>query len=97
MICPICRKNHASEEVKRSLGALEVRGAVCANCLVDAYAMEDEEFFRLFYLLPQKKCKACGRSFGEISETLLVGCGACYSSFEREIEPLIKSLQRTER
>lgn len=94
MICPVCRKENASLSVIRRLGNLEVRGYVCPECEGKAYAMSDDDFFRLFYLIHGKKCKTCGRTFGEISETLLVGCGDCYSSFSEEITPLIDSLQR---
>ena len=94
MLCPICRKNNATLSVIRRLGALEVKGRVCPDCEFKAYDMPDEDFFRLFYLIPGKKCKTCGRTFGEVSETLLVGCGDCYSSFADEIAPLVDSLQR---
>ncbi len=94
MVCPICHKNAATEKVERRLGSLYVTGEVCAECEYKAYGLSDRTFFELFYVVPNKKCRTCGRTFGEISETLLVGCEDCYTSFEQELKPLIAGLQR---
>lgn len=94
MICPICYKSVATEKVERKFGSMYVTGAVCADCKNTAYLFNDRMFFEIFYIKPNKKCRTCGRSYGEISETLLVGCEDCYTVFENELKPLILYLQR---
>lgn len=94
MICPVCRKNEATEEVVRYFGAYKSEGKVCPACMQTAMNFDADDFYRVFYADLQKKCKRCGRSLGEILNTLIVGCPHCYAEFAAELKPLIDSVQR---
>ena len=43
----------------------------------------------------EKRCKGCGSSFREISQTGKVGCAQCYQTFRKELTPLIRQLHGT--
>lgn len=93
MICPVCFKKEATKEVVRYFGAYESKGVVCADCLDFAYLLDANGFYNVFYANLQHSCPRCGRTLGQILNTLIVGCPNCYQEFAKEFKPLIDSLQ----
>ncbi len=93
MICPVCHKREATEEVVRYFGAFKSQGVVCHECVGAAYSLDANGFYNVFYANLQRTCRRCGRSLGEILNTMIVGCPHCYTEFQNELKPLIDSLQ----
>ncbi len=93
MICPVCHKREATEEVVRYFGAFKSQGLVCHECLSAAYSLDANGFYNVFYANLQKTCRRCGRSLNDILNTMIVGCPYCYTEFSEELKPLIDSLQ----
>lgn len=94
MICPVCHKKEATEEVVRYFGAFKSEGVVCSSCVGTAYTLDANEFYKTFYLDLQRTCIRCGRSLGDILNTMIVGCPHCYVEFAKELKPLIDAVQR---
>lgn len=94
MICPVCHKREATEEVVRYFGSFKSEGRVCSSCVADAYSFDANEFYEVFFKNLQRTCRHCGRSLNEILNTMIVGCPYCYLEFEKELTPLINSVQR---
>ena len=94
MICPVCHKNEATEEVVRYFGAFKSEGKVCPSCMHAALSYDAEEFYAVFYSDLLKTCRRCGRTLGEILNTMIVGCPHCYVEFAAELNPLIDNVQR---
>lgn len=96
MICPVCHRREATEEVVRYFGAYKSHGVVCSDCVESAYSFDANDFYRTFYLSLQKTCRRCGRTLNTILNTMIVGCPFCYVEFAKELKPLIDSVQRRE-
>lgn len=94
MICPICRKNEATADVVRDFGSYICEGKVCPTCLKIANSLSPDSFYNLFYVQLNRSCRCCGRRLGEILNTMICGCPACYDEFKQELAPLIDSVQR---
>ena len=43
------------------------------------------------------RCSGCGMSLADFRRIGKLGCGQCYSEFERELEPLLKRVHRSVR
>ncbi len=93
MICPVCHKKEATEDVLRYFGSYKSEGKVCSSCVSIAYTLDANEFYNTFYANLQKTCHRCGKTLGEILNTLIVGCPYCYTEFAAELKPLIDSVQ----
>lgn len=42
----------------------------------------------------EKKCPTCGRTLSEISRTGNVGCPDCYTTFEKELRPMLLKVHK---
>lgn len=93
MLCPVCHKAQASEKVEKIVDGRFIEGHVCRDCYIKALSMDKREYYYTFVTLPDKACPVCGRTFGEFSESLLLGCPHCYKTFEQELLPLVDSIQ----
>ena len=94
MICPVCHKREATESVVRVFGNIRTEGHVCPACVDAAYLLDANGFYKTFFQQDTRACRRCGRTLGEIMNTLLVGCPHCYVDFQEELKPLIEVLQR---
>ena len=68
----------------------------------DPFSDLHNELFQGFFGIPaqkaisaQKKCPDCGCTYPEIEKSGKVGCPSCYTTFEDELSPLIRSLHGT--
>jgi protein arginine kinase activator len=41
------------------------------------------------------QCPKCGLNYTQFSQTGRLGCGECYTAFERQLEPLLRRIQGT--
>ncbi len=94
MICPVCFKNEATETVTREFSDSLVSCRVCPSCYYDASRMTRQDFYFVFFERPTRRCLNCGRTLGDILNTMLVGCANCYRDFAKELRPLIESVQK---
>ena len=94
MLCPVCKKADATIDVIKYIDGDAYRGVVCYDCYDKAASLDARGFYYLFCVLPQKSCPACGRTYGQFSSSLLLGCPHCYKTFEQELKPLIGSIQK---
>lgn len=93
MLCPICNKVDASLEVVGSFDGRPVKGYVCPDCYGKAVSLDARGFYYYFVTLPKTACPVCGRTYGQFSENLLLGCPHCYKAFEKQLKPLIGRIQ----
>lgn len=42
-----------------------------------------------------RQCPTCGMSYAQFSQTGRLGCGDCYTAFQRQLEPLLRRIQGT--
>lgn len=94
MLCPICKKEHATREVMRYLGGNLYTGYVCEHCYNRAVSFDDRGFYYYFVTLKNKRCAVCGRTYEEFLQTMLLGCPNCYNEFSTELKPLIDDIQK---
>ena len=94
MLCPICKKEHATNQVIKFLGENMITGFVCDKCYDKAMSLDLRAFYYYFVTLKNKRCSVCGRSYEEFSNTLLLGCPNCYNEFSLELKPLVDSIQK---
>ena len=93
MLCPVCNKAQATLRITRYYDDGAVVGVTCEGCYEKTYRLNDRSFRYVFGVLPEKTCPSCGRTYGEFCETLQLGCPQCYKTFEKELVPLISSIQ----
>ena len=96
MICPVCHKREATQDVVRYFGEYKTQGKVCSFCYEKALNLDANGFYNTFYADLQKSCRRCGRTLNQILNTMIVGCPHCYTQFATELGPLIKSVQSSE-
>lgn len=97
MLCPICKKADASIEVTRSVGGGVVRGFTCGECYDVATSLDARGFYYTFVTLPDMTCPACGMTYGRFLKEYTLGCPHCYKTFEKQLSPLIRSIQKNDR
>ena len=65
----------------------------------DPFSQLHDELFGGFFGIPlqksipaQKKCPTCQTTFSQISKCGRVGCADCYTAFEAELRPTLRSI-----
>lgn len=108
MLCQKCNKRTANIEITQIINGVRTQSFLCQECasaseLAFSMPTDFNSFFteitnHLFDLnstAPQiniYKCKSCGLPFDTFKETGKLGCSDCYSSFESQLEPILKRL-----
>ncbi len=109
MICNICGKNEATIHLTEILNNQMVEIHLCEMCAeekgTDLKATQlnfGQLLANLSGLFPEVKtqriqkivCKGCQMSFDEFTKTGRLGCGVCYESFEKQLMPLLRRIQK---
>lgn len=109
MVCNICGKNEATIHLTEILNNQMVEIHLCEMCaeekgtdLKSAQLNFGQLLANLSGLFPEAKaqrvqkvvCKGCGMSFDEFAKIGRLGCGMCYQSFEKQLAPLLKRIQK---
>lgn len=100
MLCQNCGKNQAVSHIHSVINGVVKDKYLCAECAAHSNADtfgENDLFEMLSSFLndgtapkvTSVKCECCGATFDEIRRTGRVGCGNCYKTFERELEPTL--------
>ncbi|MBQ9760584.1 MAG: UvrB/UvrC motif-containing protein [Clostridia bacterium] len=73
-----------------------------SGSFADPFSQLHDEFFGGFFGIPlqktltaQKKCPTCSMTFAEISKSGRVGCPDCYTAFQSELRPTLRSIHGT--
>lgn len=106
MSCDICGKNDATVHLTEIVDGEMTKMHLCEECARKKGA-EMEEHFGLSDLLagladldvklPQKEeskieCPNCGLTYQDFKKIGRLGCGQCYTAFEKILAPLIKRI-----
>ena len=106
MLCDICGKKEATVHLTEIVDGEMTKMHLCEEC-ARKKGSEMEEHFGLGDLLagladldvklqPRTeaaiKCPNCGLTYQDFKKTGRLGCGQCYSSFEKFLAPLLKRI-----
>ena len=95
MLCMECKRNPAVIKVPMNYNGNIVNIALCKQCAMSLGILKPNNILaEAFGLLeePEKRCKYCGTSFEDFSQTGYLGCPKCYEAFAREIAPTIRKI-----
>lgn len=86
LLCEACGQNPATVKIEKNVNGQPVSKCVCQACAkrIGAFFGETQ----------QKRCRVCGKSFGEITADFSVGCEYCYTEFKNELTPVIERVQK---
>ncbi len=108
MLCQSCGKNMANTHIKKVINGEVKEYMLCEECaekmgygnLFSDFSFDFDNFLGSFFTeniphklsLESKRCKNCGSSFEDISNTGKVGCANCYKVFYDQLVPSIKRI-----
>ena len=108
MICQSCVKKTATTHIKTIVNGKLAEAHLCADCAKEkGYGSVFDQwnlgFGNLLGGLLGKghseeavvHCKKCGATFAEIAKTGNLGCEECYTTFRRQLLPLIQRIHGT--
>jgi len=109
MKCQICQQNEANLQVKQVISGDVREIAVCGECAAKSGVKEASipmltDFLFGIGMKPQpqpvdedKACVECHMRYSDFRKGSLLGCAACYESFESELRPLLESIHEGDR
>ena len=99
MFCQNCESNKATNHIHTVVNGVVTDMYLCSECAksINKSFQSDDMFGLLSSFLksaaePTAKkivCECCGCSFEDISKTGKVGCGNCYKTFMKQLEPAL--------
>lgn len=102
MLCQNCKSNNATSHIHTVVNGVVTDMYLCSECAksINMNFQSDDMFGLLSSFLksaevPTAKkltCECCGCSFDDISKTGKVGCGNCYKTFAKQLEPALLRL-----
>ena len=108
MLCQSCGKNIANTHIKKVINGEVKEYMLCEECaekmgygnLFNDFSFDFDNFLGSFFTeniphklnIESKRCKNCGSSFEDISNTGKVGCANCYKVFYDQLVPSIKRI-----
>jgi len=111
MLCDICNKKEATVHLTEIINDKITKLHLCEDCAKEKGA-EMEEHFGLSDLLagladlgatvePEvmgtAKCPSCGFTYQDFKKAGRLGCGDCYESFKKQLDPLLKRIHGSNR
>ncbi len=106
MLCEKCKKNTATIFFQQIVNGEKNEFHLCEECAAKMH--ESVSFDTMFNDFIEgfmdmsgigyseklsNKCPSCGMSFDSFRQTGKMGCIDCYSSFKKQLEPLLKNIQ----
>ncbi|MBQ8427876.1 MAG: hypothetical protein IJX18_01325 [Clostridia bacterium] len=79
-----CKKNQATKTKEEMMDGKKTSGFYCAECYRTLFLSTEESA-----KLSPVKCPYCGKSKESVLKSALVGCANCYTTFAKELMPLI--------
>ncbi len=95
MRCVNCG-NDAAKLYEREDGDRVISVQLCPACFRKLYGdLSEGEFFAAFSDTADgnKECPTCGTKFSDFRATGLLGCADCYTTFRKELYPVVYSAQ----
>lgn len=103
MLCQKCKQKNATSHIHYVRNGIVRDMYLCDSCAAEyktTFSGESDIFKMLSSFLNDNtvefkealKCDCCGTDFNTIRKTGRVGCGNCYSVFERELSPTISRI-----
>lgn len=106
MLCDICGKKQATVHVTEIINNQITEMHLCENCAREKSIQMEQEFgvsdllagiADLGTKLGEKeelrlKCDNCGMSYEDFKKIGRLGCGECYTTFRRNLVPLLKRI-----
>ena len=103
MLCFNCKTKEATTHIHSVVNGVVKDMYLCSECSAKMHQKTfiHDNFFDLMssFLSAEKpmvsdsvKCSCCGTSFDTISKSGRVGCGNCYKTFEKLLEPALVRL-----
>lgn len=103
MLCQQCNKNEANMHMKRIVNGRAAEIHLCSDCARslgygDAFSnfgVGIRDFLSEFLVKGEAaalRCPMCKKSFEEIAEDGMVGCGECYKTFADKLQPTLSRI-----
>ena len=100
MICQKCKQRSANAHIHYVHNGIVRDMYLCDSCAADyknSISYDGDIFKMLSSFLSDNigvyketlKCECCGTDFNTICKSGMVGCGNCYSVFEKQLSPII--------
>ncbi|KPK38058.1 MAG: hypothetical protein AMJ78_10580 [Omnitrophica WOR_2 bacterium SM23_29] len=110
MLCEICGVNEATVEFTEIVDDEVTQLHLCESCAREK-GVEMEKHFGIADLLAgltdaglefeseeaEVKCSGCGMTYDDFRKIGRLGCGECYSTFKRNLLPLLKRIHGSTR
>jgi len=108
VVCNVCGKNEATIHLTEILNNQMIEIHLCENCSVQK-GSDFKSHFNVNQLLANLGefgggmkaaqavrliCKGCSMTYEEFAKSGRLGCPDCYVSFEKQLLPLLKRIQR---
>lgn len=110
MICQACGKRTATTHIKTIVNGKLTQYHLCSECAKEKgygnlFGSWNLDFGNMLGGLiggnqvkeDVLRCKKCGASFSEIAKTGKLGCAECYTTFRRQLLPVIQRIHGTTR
>jgi len=112
MVCEKCLKRHATVHMQQIINGQKAEMHLCQECAGQADSpFSFEQFLQglldVFGGMPenvspqmqsaQYNCLVCGLPYENFKRTGKLGCAECYQTFRREMDPILKNIQGSNR
>ena len=112
MLCEKCLKRQATVHMQQIINGQITGIHLCQECAVQSDSpLSFEQFLQGLLSVfggvpgsvsPQKpevkqRCTVCGLSYEDFKSTGRLGCAECYQTFRREMDPILKNIQGSNR
>ena len=87
MLCMHCHKNQATKSKEEVVDGKKTSSFYCADCYRALFLVADD------VKTSPTKCPYCGKSKDSVLRSGLVGCANCYTSFAKDLIPIIVKTQ----
>ena len=104
MLCDNCKKREATVRYEENINGDKRKVNLCNTCsqklglfntnFMDNMLMSffDEPLSIGYEKVKEEKSQKCGYTFSDYANTGLLGCPECYSTFELNLEPILRKL-----
>lgn len=105
MLCDVCGKNQATVHLTEIINEQMTELHLCEQCAREKGAQMEQQFDLSDFLagladigaqIPEGagdvRCARCGMTYADFRKLGRLGCGDCYSSFRKNLAPLLKRI-----
>lgn len=106
MLCENCKTNIATTHIKQNINGQLSEHMLCRDCaermgfsgIMPGFGLDFGSFLGGVFAgaLPERsaltRCKMCGSSFADISDSGKLGCPECYAAFYQQLIPTVRRI-----